>query len=102
MFVPISDHARKRMGQRCIRSERLGYVLAWGKVYDRAGATWYVLRRKDIPLEDRTNDQILKMVGVVVCVEADEVTTVYHRARPGLHIRKKPKHDRHARWRAAG
>ena len=94
---PISMHAHQRMQQRCIREARLDYVLTYGKVYDRAGATWYVLRRKDIPREDRSNDQILKMVGVVVCMESGVVTTVYHNERPGHHIRQKPKHDARSR-----
>jgi hypothetical protein len=85
------------MDQRCIRQDRLSYVVVHGKVYDRAGATWYVLRSKDIPLEDRSNDEILKMVGIVVCVEFGVVSTVYHNDRPGHYVRQKQKYDRRSR-----
>lgn len=84
------------MDQRCIREPRLAYVVAHGKVYNRAGATWYVLRRKDIPAADRSIDSIRKIDGIVVCVEEDTVTTVYHNKRPSTHIRKKCKHDIHS------
>ena len=87
------------MGQRCIRENRLAYVVKHGKVYNRAGATWYVMRRKDIPEADRANDSIRKIDGIVVCVQGDMVMTVYHNDRPSTHIRKKSKHDNHThRW----
>lgn len=81
------------MGQRCIREDRLAYVIEHGKVYNRAGATWYVMRLKDIPEAERSIDSIRKLDGIVVCVQDDEVKTVYHNDRPSTHIRKKSKHD---------
>jgi len=83
------------MDQRCIRDDRLAYVVAYGKVYNRAGATWYVLRRKDIPVADRVDDSIRKLDGIVVCPHGDRVATVYHNDRPSIHIRKKSKRDLH-------
>lgn len=83
------------MDQRCIREDRLAYVVEHGKVYNRAGATWYVMRLKDIPAADRANDSIRKIDGIVVCVQDDMVMTVYHNDRPSTHIRKKSKHDTH-------
>lgn len=85
------------MSQRCIREDRLAYVVDHGKVYNRAGATWYVLRSKDIPREDRSNDHVRKMDGIVVCVEFGVVTTVYHNDRPGHYVRQKHKYDRRTR-----
>ena len=81
------------MAQRCIRDDRLAYVVENGKVYNRAGATWYAMRLKDIPEADRANDSIRKTDGIVICVQGDEVVTVYHNDRPSTHIRKKSKHD---------
>jgi hypothetical protein len=94
--IQVSDHARKRMEQRCIREHRLSYVVEHGKVYNRSGATWHVLRLKDVPPEDRSNEKILKTVGVVVCVEFGVVSTVYFNERPSHHVRRKPKYDRRA------
>lgn len=89
------------MDQRCIRADRLAYVVEHGKVYNRAGATWYVLRRKDIPVADRGNDSIRKLDGIVVCVHDDRVATVYHNDRPSIHIRKKSKRDLHTHHHGA-
>ena len=82
------------MGQRAVRLDQLDYVITFGKVYDRAGATWFVLRRKDIPPDDLVYDWIAKMVGVVVCTEDGSVSTVYHREDPSHHVRQKVKYDR--------
>ena len=83
------------MCQRNISQVQLDYVLDWGKIYDRAGAMWYVLRGKDIPPEHRCDREITKMNGIVVCLEADTVSTVYRHDRPSHHVRQKSKEN----WR---
>lgn len=83
------------MKQRSVSDDELAYVVEYGKVYDRAGARWYVMRRKDIPEVDRSNRRIDRTDGVVVCVEDDVVSTVYRNERPSIHIRKKTKYG----WR---
>ncbi len=82
------------MAQRSVQATQIDYVLLYGKVYDRNGAHWLVLRRKDVPVEDQGNPLIDKVIGLVICMEVGEVSTVYKRDRPSLYIRKKPKHDR--------
>lgn len=82
------------MNQRAVSSDQIAYTMLNGKVYDRAGARWYVLRWKDVPETDRKIRLQDKAVGLVVCVVDDEVATVYKRERPSLYIRKKPKFSR--------
>ena len=73
--------------------DALVYAISFGKKYNRAGATWFTLRLKDVPREDRSSDRILKMVGVVVCMECGVVSTVYHNERPSHHVRQKSKRN---------
>jgi hypothetical protein len=89
----FSDHARKRMAQRSVSKAQIDYVLGHGKEYNRAGATWFVLRWKDLPKADRAVGLYEKAVGLVVCMADDSVLTVYKRERPSIHVRKKEKRD---------
>jgi hypothetical protein len=79
------------MGQRGIRADQIDYVMRFGKVYDRAGATWYVLRRKDVPTDDLAIAHVQKSIGIIVCVVDSRIATAYHRDRPSHYIRCKAK-----------
>ena len=79
------------MDQRGIRDWQLSVALTYGKKYNRAGAEWRVVRRKDLPkdvLRERWAD---KSVGLVMCIEKGVVSTVYYRDDPSHHIRSKSK-----------
>jgi hypothetical protein len=81
------------MDQRAVRNALIAYAMLHGKVYDRAGARWYVVRWKDMPAADRKDSDLARAAGLVVCEIDGVVATVYKRERPGIYIRKKPKFD---------
>lgn len=91
--ITISSHAAERMRKRHISHWQIMYARQHGKRYNRAGAEWWVLRKKDIPLRDRGNECVMKSNGLVVCIENGEVTTVYFRSRPSKYIRCKHKNS---------
>jgi hypothetical protein len=86
------------MSQRSVSERQLAYILEYGKEYNRAGATWYVLREKDVPPADRADEVVEKAIGAVVWVTEGQVVTVYKRERPSLYVRKKPKYGAHVDW----
>ncbi len=79
------------MCQRNIRCWQIDYAQSFGKRYNRAGAEWLVIRRKDIPPQDRRECWAEKTVGLVVCIEHGVVSTAYYRDDPSHYIRCKPK-----------
>lgn len=79
------------MSQRGVRHWQLPYALDLGKQYNRAGAEWRVVRRKDIPPKDRGTCWAEKTVGLVVCIERGVISTVYYTDNPSHYIRCKPK-----------
>jgi hypothetical protein len=92
-WLHYSRHARTRMDQRAVRKALIAYAMLHGKIYDRAGARWYVVRWKDMPAADRKDSSLARAAGLVVCEIDGVVETVYKRERPGIYIRKKPKND---------
>lgn len=89
--MSFSDHAAERMRKRHISLWQVQYARLHGKRYNRAGAEWWVIRRKDIPIMDRNPENLSKLDGLVVCLENGVVATVYRRRRPSLYVRSKPK-----------
>ena len=87
----LRRHAQLRMRQRCIRDWQVDYALRYGKRYNRAGAEWRVIRRKDLRPADRETMWAEKLDGLVVCIEHGMVSTVYFTDRPSLHVRRKSK-----------
>lgn len=92
--LSFSGHALTRMDQRAVSPQQVAYAVSLGKIYDRAGARWYTLRRKDIPASIRKDRVLERAVGLIVCTVGCEVETVYKRDRPSIYIRKKSKYDR--------
>lgn len=90
---------RKRMAERNFTAEQIAYVLRHGKRINRAGGTWYVLRRRDIPPGDMRDNQVARMVGVIVLVLPQGVHTAYRNRAPLRHIGRKAKYDKRRRNR---
>lgn len=85
------------MDQRGVRSAQLSIALEYGKVYNRAGAEWRIVRRKDLPKDILRENSVEKSVGLVVCIEGGEIATVYFRDDPGHYIRCKSKKNLRSR-----
>lgn len=92
--TPLTYHAILRGNQRALSPEQIAYVLMYGTLIFRAGALFYVLRRRDIEPDDLRSDDIAKLIGTVVLESEGVITTVYRNAQPLRHVRKKQKYYR--------
>ncbi len=90
-------HARKRMQQRGVTEHLVRYVIDHGQWIQRAGALHCVLRKKDIPREDRRSEQFRRLEGTTVLINSDEepplVLTVYRNRDSVRKIFHKTKKD---------
>lgn len=68
------------------------YIRQFGKPVHRTGVTFYVLRRCDIPRDDRRIDRFAKLEGAVILVGENEVITVYRNRSAYRQVRKKHKY----------
>ena len=82
------------MSQRGVRTWQIADALTFGKRYNRAGAEWRVVRRKDLPPVVRDGKKAAKLDGLVVCIVDGEIATVYYREDPSHYIRCKAKRGR--------
>ncbi|MCL4508986.1 MAG: DUF4258 domain-containing protein [Chloroflexi bacterium] len=92
--VTYSYHALTRSCQRALTPDQIAYVLIYGTPVFRAGALFYVLRRRDITPGDLRSDEVAKLEGAVVLVSEGVITTVYRNRRALRSIRKKQKYFR--------
>lgn len=89
-----SDHARLRRAQRNLQLNAVSYVLAYGALVCRTGATFHILRHCDIDPNDLRRDDIARLEGAVVLIENDTVITMYRNRRSYHQIHKKEKYVR--------
>lgn len=88
----MSAHAIRRAAQRNISPGDIEYVLHHGSKFHKAGACFYYLGGKDIPTEDRREDEITRLEGMIVVLDPGQrmVVTIYRDRERGLkEIRKK-------------
>jgi hypothetical protein len=89
----LTDHAEKRMAQWNLSIKHVTYVIKHGKPFHRAGACLIYLRGCDIPKENRADNDLRRLEGVVVVLDRTKqwVLTVYRNRQYGLkHIKRKP------------
>lgn len=92
--TPLTYHAMLRSNQRALSPEQITYVLMYGTPIFRAGALFYVLRRRDIEPDGLRSDDIAKLIGTVVLESEGVITTVYRSTQALRHVRKKQKYYR--------
>lgn len=88
----MTAHAIKRASQRNISPEDIEYVLQYGSKIHNAGACFYYLGGKDIPAEDRQEDEITRLEGTILVLDPEQssIVTIYRNRERGLkEIRKK-------------
>jgi hypothetical protein len=88
----MTEHALRRAAQRNLSPSDITYIMQHGSRYHRAGACFYHLGAKDIPHDDQREDELTRLEGAVVVLDADQewVLTVYRNRDDGLkEIRKK-------------
>lgn len=91
--LALSNHAERRLAQRAIPHARLAYVLEHGLPVQRTGVTFYVLRDRDIPPEDRHEDAISRLAGTAVLIGANgRIITAYRHPNVLRTIQRKVKY----------
>jgi uncharacterized protein DUF4258 len=100
----LSKHALLRMAQRNVSLHDLEYVLEHGKRINTTGITVYILRKRDIPQDDRNKSEITRLEGTVVLTgftqNGDlEIITAYRNKSAFKAFRSKAKYDNRKRYR---
>lgn len=106
-MLRFNKHSSRRTAQRNLSPEAVGYVLAYGQRFHRAGALICYLRGRDVPEWDRANDRWARLAGTAVILTRDgrTVITAWRNRRSGLRrIKHKPAYDaareEQGEWRA--
>ena len=84
----ITNHARIQITRRRLRREDIDLAIGMGTETHCAGATFYVLRLRDIPRPLRRDPELRRAEGTTVVVEGDTIITAY-RNRDPRHMRRK-------------
>lgn len=87
----ITHHARERMVRRRVSRDDVDLAVGYGQELHVAGATFYVLRFRDLPTPLRRDPASRRAEGTVVVVTDDVIRTVY-RCRDVGALRRKPRH----------
>ncbi|MGZ3602007.1 MAG: DUF4258 domain-containing protein, partial [Ktedonobacterales bacterium] len=91
--LPFTRHARKRSARRNVAPDAVDYVMAYGRMIQRTGVTFYFLGRRDIPPDDRRASWAARLEGTIVLQAPDEDVITIYRNRRGLRtIRRKMKY----------
>lgn len=94
-IASISQHAGRRLAQRNLSHEDVGYVFAHGRVLHTGKAYFVHLGRRDIPVEHRREDRIRRLEGTVLVLDpvtGQHLTTAYRNRRRGSRdIKRKSK-----------
>lgn len=84
--LPFTRHARKRGARRNVAPDAVEYVMAYGRMIQRTGVTFYFLGRRDIPPRDRRASWASRLEGTIVLqAPGEDVITIY-RNRRGLRV----------------
>ena len=66
--------------------------MAHGTLVQKTGVAFYLLRRRDVPPDDRADDAITKLIGTVLLVSQDAFVITYERScGAGRVVRRKQK-----------
>jgi hypothetical protein len=93
MLPDKTKHAMRRSAQRNVPEEAMEYIIRYGERFQKAGATIYYLRSRDIPEWDRAVDRWAKLAGtaLVLTQEGDTILTTWRNRKNGLkRIKRKP------------
>jgi hypothetical protein len=103
-ILNLSQHAVLRMAQRNISPGDLEYVLAHGDRVYKTGITIYILRKRDIPQNDRKKSEITRLEGTIVLTGFSqggnlEIITMYRNKSGFRTIRCKEEYDHRRKYR---
>lgn len=91
----LTDHAALRSAQRNFSVDEIEFIVFRGSKLHNAGAIFFQLRAKDVPVEVSPNHRFWRLVGSTVVVSkcGRYVLTVYKNAKAYRRNRRKPKYD---------
>jgi len=92
------------MAQRNVSLDDVKYVLEHGERIKTTGITVYILRKRDIPQDDRNKSEITRLEGTVVLTGFTqdgnlEIITAYRNKSALKAFRSKAKYDNRKRYR---
>ena len=92
------------MAQRNVSPDDLEYVLEHGERINTTGITIYILRKRDIPEDDRNKSKITRLEGTVVLTGFAhegglEIITAYRNKSACKAVRSKAKYDHRKKHR---
>ena len=94
--VHISLHADRRLAQRNLSYDDVGYVIAYGRLHHAGKALFVHLGLRDIPADHRRHDNLRRLEGTVLVLDpttGQNLTTAYRNRRRGSRdIKRKRKH----------
>ncbi len=91
--LPFTRHAHRRGARRNLAPDAVDYVVAYGRMIQRTGVTFYFLGWRDIPPHDRRASWATRLEGTIVLVASDgEIITVYRNRRGLRTIQRKMKY----------
>ena len=82
----ISLHAERRLAQRNLSQDDVGYVFTHGRLYHTGKAVFVYLGLRDIPAAHRREDRIRRLEGTTLVLDPDtgqHLTTAYRNRRHG-------------------
>lgn len=103
LIFSLSKHAVLRMAQRNLSPEDLEYVIQHGKRINTTGIMVFMLRKRDIPLDDRNRSEITRLEGTVVLIDCTpsgerQIITTYRNKSAFKAFRCKAKYDARKRY----
>jgi len=101
--ISVSSHANGRCGQRNLSPAQVAYILAHATEVHRTGISFFILRRRDMPVADHRIDRYAKLNGAVLLVARDwTLVTAYRHPKAYRRVNKKHKYrngpPRHPWW----
>jgi len=92
----FTEHAKLRCSQRNVNPEEVLYIIQHGQKQHRTGIRYYILRRRDVPYEDRADQRIAQLIGSSVLTDKDGnvIITVRRNADAWKKDRRKTKYAR--------
>ena len=87
----LSKHAALRMAQRNLEVDDVSTVLRFGRREHSAGAEFFFLGERDLPIGSER--KLARLIGsVVVVIKEKIIATVYRNRQAISKIKRKPKH----------
>lgn len=83
-LISFTSHARGRGARRNLAPDAVDYVLAYGRMIQRTGMTFFFLGGRDMPPADRRASWASRLEGTIILVAPDGAVITVYRNRCGL------------------